>query len=112
VYFTGHPQKRLPGHLSLCVEFIEGESMLMLLSAKGIAAASGSTCTSKALKASHVLTALGLPAEIIQGSLVLSLSPDNHSSEIEYFLQIFPEIVNRLRNMSPLYTKYLKEKGV
>ncbi|MBT9144903.1 MAG: Cysteine desulfurase IscS [candidate division WS2 bacterium] len=112
VHFTGHPQKRLPGHVSLCVEFIEGESMLMLLSAKGIAAASGSTCTSKALRASHVLTALALPAEIIQGSLVLSLSPDNHSSEIEYFLKVFPEIVSRLRNMSPLYTKYLKEKGV
>ncbi len=112
VYFTGHPQQRLPGHLSLCVEFIEGESMLMLLSTKGIAAASGSTCTSRALKASHVLTALGLPAEIIQGSLVLSLSPDNQYSEIEYFLKIFPEVVNRLRNMSPLYTKYLKEKGV
>jgi cysteine desulfurase len=85
--------------------------MLMLLNSKGIAAASGSTCTSKALKASHVLTAMGLPAEIIQGSLVLSLGRDNHEAEVDYFLEVFPPIVERLRKMSPLYTKFLKERS-
>jgi cysteine desulfurase len=111
IYFTGHPEKRIPGHVSLCVEFIEGEAMLMLLNAKGIAAASGSTCTSRALKASHVLTAMGIPPEIIQGSLVLSLGRENTEEEIDYFLEVFPPIVERLRKMSPLYTKFIQERG-
>jgi len=97
--------------VSLCVEFIEGEAMLMLLNAKGIAAASGSTCTSRALKASHVLTAMGIPPEIIQGSLVLSLGRENTEEEIDYFLEVFPPIVERLRKMSPLYTKFIQERG-
>lgn len=110
IYFTGHPTKRLPGHLSLCVEFIEGEAMLMLLDSSGIAAASGSTCTSKALKASHVLLALGLPPEVIQGSLVLSLGRENDEEDVAYFAETFPPIVARLRQMSPLYTRYLIER--
>jgi cysteine desulfurase len=109
VYFTGHPKQRLPGHLSLCVEFIEGEAMLMLLDQQGIAATSGSTCTSRALKASHVLQAIGVPTEIIQGSVVFSLGRSTTKEEIDYLLSIFPSIVNRLRQMSPLYTKFLKE---
>lgn len=106
VVFTGHPERRLPGHLSICVEFIEGEAMLMLLSESGVAAASGSTCTSKALKASHVLVNLGIPPEIIQGSLVLSLGDDNSEEDVEYFGKAFPPIVKRLRDMSPLYRKF------
>ncbi len=110
LYFTGHPENRLPGHLSLCVEFIEGEAMLMLLDSQGIAATSGSTCTSKALKASHVLQALGIPPEIIQGSVVFSLGRSSQEEEITYLTQVFPPIVKRLRELSPLYTKFLNER--
>ena len=72
VIVTGHPQNRLPGHASFCVEFIEGESMLMLLNSQGIAVSSGSSCTSRALKASHVLLAMGYPHEIAQGSILFT----------------------------------------
>ncbi len=106
---TGHPVSRLPGNASFCVEFIEGESMLMLLNAQGIAVTSGSACTSKALKASHVLIALGLSHEIAQGSLLLSLGIDNTSADIDHVLKEMPPIVDRLRQMSPLYAKFIKE---
>jgi cysteine desulfurase len=105
---TGHPTKRLPGNASFCIEFIEGESMLMLLSQKGIAVSSGSACTSRALKASHVLTAMGLPPEIAQGSLLFSLGLENTEDDIDYVVQELPPIVDRLRQMSPLYSKFLK----
>ena len=105
---TGHPTKRLPGNASFCIEFIEGESMLMLLSQQGIAVSSGSACTSRALKASHVLTAMGLPPEIAQGSLLFSLGLDNTEDDIDYVLTELPPIVDRLRQMSPLYSKFLK----
>ena len=105
---TGHPTKRLPGNASFCIEFIEGESMLMLLSQQGIAVSSGSACTSRALKASHVLTAMGLPPEIAQGSLLFSLGLENTEDDIDYVLAELPPIVDRLRQMSPLYSKFLK----
>jgi cysteine desulfurase len=105
---TGHPTQRLPGNASFCIEFIEGESMLMLLSHQGIAVSSGSACTSRALKASHVLTAMGLPPEIAQGSLLFSLGLENTEDDIDYVLAELPPIVNRLRQMSPLYSKFLK----
>ena len=105
---TGHPTQRLPGNASFCIEFIEGESMLMLLSHQGIAASSGSACTSRALKASHVLTAMGIPAEIAQGSLLFSLGLENTDEDIDYVLEALPPIVDRLRQMSPLYSKFLK----
>jgi cysteine desulfurase len=105
---TGHPTQRLPGNASFCIEFIEGEAMLMLLSHQGIAASSGSACTSRALKASHVLTAMGIPAEIAQGSLLFSLGTDNTEDDIDYVLEVLPPIVDRLRQMSPLYAKFLK----
>jgi len=112
VIVTGHPQNRLPGHASFCVEFIEGESMLMLLNAKGVGVTSGSACTSRALQASHVLLALGLPHEIAQGSLLFGLGTDNTKEDIDYVLEVLPPIVERLRQMSPLYSKFLKqEKG-
>ena len=78
VMVTGHPQNRLPGHASFCIEFIEGESMLMLLNAKGVGVTSGSACTSRALQASHVLLAMGLPHEIAQGSLLFGLGINNN----------------------------------
>ncbi len=113
VVVTGHPQNRLPGHASFCVEFIEGEAMLMLLSSQGIAVSSGSSCTSRALKASHVLIAMGLPHEIAQGSILFTLGIDNTSEDIDYVLETLSPIVDRLRQMSPLYAKFTKAgKGV
>lgn len=106
--FTGHPSERLPGVVSLCVEFVEGEAMLLCLDDEGIAAASGSACTARTLKASHVLLAIGLDHAVAQSSLLLSLGKDNTDDEIDYFLDRFPAIVERLRNLSPLYARYLK----
>lgn len=100
---NGHPERRLPNNVDVCVEFIEGESMLMLLNSKGIAVSSGSACTSRALKASHVLTAIGVPAAVAQGSLLFSLGVGNNEEEVDYLLETLPPIVERLRQMSPLY---------
>jgi cysteine desulfurase len=107
---TGHPLQRLPQHASFCIEFIEGESMLMMLNIQGIAVSSGSACTSRALKASHVLIAMGLPHEMAQGSLLLTLGPDTSEADIDYALEKLPPIVNKLRQMSPLYAKFIKEQ--
>jgi len=108
---TGHPTNRLLGNASFCIEFIEGEAMLMLLASKGIAASSGSACTSRALKASHVLTAMGIPPEIAQGSLLFSLGLNNSEADVDDLLEVLPPIVDRLRQMSPLYAKFLKQQG-
>ncbi len=108
VVVTGHPQNRLPGNASFCVEFIEGESMLMLLNSQGVAISSGSACTSRALKASHVLIAMGIPHELAQGSLLFSFGLDNTAEDIDYVLEVMPPIVDRLRQMSPLYSKFIK----
>lgn len=107
---TGHPTHRLPHHASFCVEFIEGEAMLLLLNSQGIAVSSGSACTSRALKASHVLIAMGISHEIAQGSLLFSLGVDNNEADIDYVLEKLPPIVDRLRQMSPLYAKFMKVK--
>jgi cysteine desulfurase len=109
VVITGHPQHRLPGNASFCVEFIEGEAMLMLLNSQGVAVTSGSACTSRALKASHVLTAMGLKHELAQGSLLFSLGINNTNDDINYVLEVMPPIVDRLRQMSPLYAKFIKK---
>ena len=101
VYLTGHPEQRLPGHASFVVEYIEGEAMLLLLSAKGIYAASGSACSSKALKASPVLLSLGTPAQLAQGSVVFTLGEGTGEQEIDYLIDTFPQIVARLREISP-----------
>ncbi len=103
VYLTGHPTQRLPGLASVVVEYVEGEALLLLLNASGIAASSGSTCTSRALKASHVLTAIGVETALAQGSLVFSLGAGNGPEDIDQVLEAFPKIVERLRAMSPLY---------
>jgi cysteine desulfurase len=79
--------------------------MLMLLDSQGIAASSGSACTSRALKVSHVLTAIGVPAALAQGSLLFSLGMDNTEEDMDYLLEALPPIVQRLREMSPLYKK-------
>ncbi|MFC2047205.1 cysteine desulfurase family protein [Chloroflexota bacterium] len=111
VVVTGHSQHRLPGNASFCVEFIEGEAMLMLLNSQGVAVTSGSACTSRALKASHVLIAMGLSHALAQGSLLFSFGIDNTLEDIDYILEVLPPIVDRLRQMSPLYAKFLKGKG-
>ncbi len=109
VVVTGHPQNRLPGNASFCVEFIEGEAMLMLLDSQGIAVTSGSACTSMALKASHVLIAMGLSHALAQGSLLFSFGIDDAPEDVDYVLEVLPPIVDRLRQMSPLYAKFIKE---
>jgi len=107
---TGHPKDRLPGYASFCLRFIEGEAILMLLNSHGIAAASGSACTSRALKASHVLLAMGINHELAQGSMLFTLGFDNNEEDVSYVLEKLPQVVDRLRQMSPLYSKYLKEQ--
>ncbi|OGD25232.1 MAG: cysteine desulfurase NifS [Candidatus Aminicenantes bacterium RBG_13_63_10] len=111
VTLTGHRTLRLPYHASFCVEFVEGEAMLLSLDLKGFAVSSGSACTSRALKASHVLLAMGLDHALAQGSLVFSLVEGTTAGDVETLLDSFPPIIERLRAMSPLYTQYLEEKG-
>lgn len=102
LHFTGHPEQRLPGHVSFCVEYVEGESVLLMLDSRGVSAASGSSCTSRALKASHVLEAIGVEPGLANGSVVLSLGAGNDEADVDYVLEVFPPIVERLRAMSPL----------
>lgn len=101
VIVTGDRQKRLPGHASFCVEFIEGEAMLMLMAAKGILSASGSACSSKALKSSPVLLAMGIPTGLAQGSIVFSLGMGNASEDVDHLVTEFPAVIKRLREISP-----------
>lgn len=100
---NGDPVRRLPGNVNVCFEGIEGESLLLMLDAKGIAASSGSACTSGSLDPSHVLLALGRPHEVAHGSLRLSLDVDNTPEEIDYILDVLPGIVSYLREMSPVW---------
>ncbi|WIW71729.1 MULTISPECIES: cysteine desulfurase NifS [Anaerosinus] len=102
VKLNGHPTKRLPGNVNLSFRFIEGEALLLNLDMKGIAASSGSACTSGSLDPSHVLLALGLTHETAHGSLRITLGKMNTEEDIDYTLEVLPEIVNRLRSMSML----------
>ena len=108
VYLNGHPEKRLPNNLNFVVKYIEGESMLMWLNNNGIMVASGSACTSKILKSSHVLNAIGVDAALAQGSLLISLGEDNTLEDAEYFVKELPAVVEKLRKMSPLYEEVMK----
>ena len=108
VYLNGHPTNRIPGNVNFSIEFIEGEGMFLLLDQKGIYVSSGSACASKALKMSHVLTAAGCDTAIGQGSILMSLSKYNTNEDIDYVLNEFPPIVKKLRDMSPLYSHFLK----
>lgn len=103
IYLNGHPVQRLPGNVNVSIEYVEGESMLLSLNMQGVMVASGSSCTSHALKASHVLTAIGVDPALAQGSLLFSLGIDNAAEDIDYVLEVLPPIVERLRKMSPLY---------
>ncbi len=102
IHLNGHPSQRLPNNVNVSVAFVEGESMGISLDLEGIAASTGSACTSDALEASHVLLAIGLPGELAHGSLRFSLGSDTTEEEIDRVLEVFPRIVARLRSMSPL----------
>ena len=104
---NGDLEHRLPGNVNFCFEGIEGESILLLLDAKGICASSGSACTSGSLDPSHVLLAIGRPHEVAHGSLRLSLCEWNTQEEVDYMLQVIPEVVAYLRGMSPVWKELL-----
>lgn len=108
---NGDRVKRLPNNVNFSFEFIEGESMLILLDGKGICASSGSACTSGSLDPSHVLLAIGLPHEKAHGSLRMTLSEENTKEEMDYVTDCLAEIVDRLRDMSPLYEDFMKKQG-
>ena len=108
---NGHPTKRLPGNVNISFEFIEGESILLLLDHKNICASSGSACTSGSLDPSHVLLAIGLPHEKAHGSVRLSMGHFTTEEQVDYVIQELPQIVERLRQMSPLYEEFINNKG-
>lgn len=108
VRLNGDRNQRLPNNANFSFEFIEGESFLLMLDMKGIAASSGSACTSGSLDPSHVLLAIGLEHEVAHGSLRITLGEDNTEEDIDYLLEVLPEIVSRLREMSPLYESVKK----
>ena len=105
IHVNGHPTNRLHGNVNICIDYIEGEAMLLFLIKEGIAASSGSTCTSKALKASHVLLAIGVSDATAQGSLLFTLGRETTEEDIGHVLTVLPPIVERLRAMSPIYNK-------
>ena len=105
VCLNGHPTKRLPNNINVSIEFVEGESMLLNLDMEGIAASTGSACSSSSLEPSHVLLSLGLSPELAHGSLRFTLGRYTKEEEIDYVLEILPKIVDKLRSMSPLYKK-------
>lgn len=108
-FLNGHPTRRLPNSVSVRYNFIEGESMLLSLDLKGVAASSGSACTAKTLEPSHVLLAMGLKPEDAHGSLMFTLGKQNTEKEVDYVVSLMPDIVKRLRTMSPLTPKECKE---
>jgi cysteine desulfurase len=105
VTYTGHPEKRLPGHASFCFEAIEGEALIFMLVQNGIYTNTGSACASKALKTSPVLGAIGLRADLAQGSAVFTIDAGNTEAEIDYVLEKLPPVVDRLRSLSPIWGK-------
>lgn len=110
VRLNGHPEQRLPGNVNVSVRFIEGEALLLRLDLAGIAASSGSACTSGSLDPSHVLLAIGLPHEIAHGSLRLSLSDLNIEEEVDEVLRVLPGIIENLRSMSPLWQDFIQNQ--
>lgn len=102
-------EKRLPANVNITFEFIEGESILLSLDFEGVCASSGSACTSGSLDPSHVLLAIGLPHELAHGSLRLTLGEGSTEEDVDYVLEVVPPIIERLRNMSPLWEDYLKK---
>ena len=110
-FLNGSAEKRLPNNVNMCFEGIEGESLLLMLDMFGIAASSGSACTSGSLDPSHVLLAIGLPHEIAHGSLRLSFSELTTEEEADYIIEKVPGVVERLRQMSPVWENMMKENA-
>ncbi|MCH5340284.1 MAG: cysteine desulfurase NifS [Acetatifactor sp.] len=108
---NGHRTRRLPGNVNFAFQFIEGESMLIMLDMKGICGSSGSACTSGSLDPSHVLLAIGLKHEIAHGSLRLTLSEENTREEMDFVVEELKKIVTKLREMSPLYEDFMAKQG-
>ncbi|MDR0980360.1 MAG: cysteine desulfurase NifS, partial [Methanocalculaceae archaeon] len=107
-HLNGHPTQRLPNNVNITFEYIEGEGILLLLNMFGICASTGSACNSASLEPSHVLTAMGVPHEISHGSVRLTLGERNTDEDVNYVLEKLPEIIHKLRSMSPLTPKELK----
>jgi cysteine desulfurase len=112
VDLVGHPTQRLPGNVSVTVKYIEGEGMLLFLDMEGLKVASGSACISRSLKVSHVMLAMGIESGTAQGSLLMTLGQDNVEQDVDDLLRVLPPIVQRLRDMSPLYKRSSKMKVV
>ena len=110
IRLNGHRTNRLPGNLNISFEFIEGESLLLMLDMMGVCGSSGSACSSGSLDPSHVLMAIGLPHEIAHGSLRLTFGEENTLEDVDYILEEIPKIVSRLRDMSPLYEAVKNKK--
>jgi len=102
---NGHPTRRLPNNVNFSFAGVEGESLLLSLDLKGIAASTGSACSSGAFQASHVLAAIGLPPELARGSLRMTTRLANSDEDIDYVLEVLPQIVAKLRTLSPLARK-------
>jgi cysteine desulfurase len=107
-HLNGHPKRRLPNNVNVVFEYIEGESILLMLNRKGISASTGSACSSASLEPSHVLMACGLPHEIVHGSLRLTLGEATTEEDVDYVLGVVSEVVPKLRNMSPLTPQELR----
>ena len=107
---NGDKEQRLPGNFSMCFEGVEGESLLLMLDMNGICASSGSACTSGSLDPSHVLLSIGLKHEVAHGSLRLSLNEHNTVEDVDYILEVLPRIIDRLRDMSPLWEHILENE--
>ncbi len=106
---NGDRENRLPGNVNISFEGVEGESLLLMLDMQGICASSGSACTSGSLDPSHVLLAIGLIHEVAHGSLRLTLSEENTEEDVDHILETVPAVVSRLRDMSPLWERLMKE---
>jgi cysteine desulfurase len=109
---NGHLTRRLPGNLNVSMWYVEGESMLLFLNMEGVSVSSGSACTSRSLKVSHVLTCIGTDAAVANGTLLMSLGMGNTAEDIDYVIEKLPPIVQRLRDMSPLYEDMIKQEKV
>jgi cysteine desulfurase len=109
---NGHPARRLPHNLNVSMWYVEGESMLLFLNMEGVSVSSGSACTSRSLKASHVLTCIGTDAAVANGTLLMTLGMGNTAEDIDYVIEKLPPIVQRLREMSPLYEDMIKKEKV
>ena len=102
VFLNGHPERRLPNNINLSFEHLEGEPLLLGLDFAGVAASSGSACTSASLEPSHVLVAIGLTAELAQSSLRLTLGRENTDQDVDYVLEVLPDLVQKLRSMASI----------